>query len=123
MPNLHHNLMGIGKLCDHDCKVLFEKTAVTVFSQDNVVILRGWSELTGAKLCRFSLLPKAHPSIPTKWRSPPSVLNDHELPSIGSLICYLHAAAGFPVKYTWLASIHAGNFASCPGITFTNATK
>ena len=31
MPNLHQNLMGIGKLCDHDCKVLFGKTAVTVF--------------------------------------------------------------------------------------------
>ena len=40
MPNFHHNLMGIGKLCDHNCKVLFENTAVTVFSQDNVVILR-----------------------------------------------------------------------------------
>ena len=31
MPNLHHNLMGIGPLCDHGCRVLFEKTTVTVF--------------------------------------------------------------------------------------------
>ena len=42
MSNFHHNLMGIGKLCDHDCKVLFGNTAVTVFSQDKVVILCGW---------------------------------------------------------------------------------
>ena len=31
MHNFHHNLMGIGKLCDHNCHILFEKTSVTVF--------------------------------------------------------------------------------------------
>ena len=41
MPNFHHNLMGIGKFCDHNCRVLFEKTSITVFSQYNYVILRG----------------------------------------------------------------------------------
>ena len=25
IPQLHHNLMGIGSLCDHDCRVVFEK--------------------------------------------------------------------------------------------------
>ena len=83
-----------------------------MFSQDNVVILRGWRELTGAKIWRFSLLPQEHSSIPTKWRSSPSALNAHDLPIIGALVCYLHAAAGFPVKSTWLAAIHAGKY--CP---------
>ena len=31
IPNFHHNLMGIGKLCDHNYRVLFEKISVTVF--------------------------------------------------------------------------------------------
>ena len=83
-----------------------------MFSQDNVVILRIWSELTSAKLWRFSLLPQAYPYIPMEWRSAPSALNAHDLTSIGTLFCYLHAAAGFPVNSTWLASIHAGKFAS-----------
>ena len=25
IPNVHNNLMGIGKLCDHDCQVMFKK--------------------------------------------------------------------------------------------------
>ena len=25
IPQFHHNLMGIGTLCDHDCRVIFEK--------------------------------------------------------------------------------------------------
>ena len=36
---------------------------------------------------------------------------------------YLHAAAGFPVKSTWLAAIKAGNYASWPGLTYANASK
>ena len=86
MPNFHHNLMGIGKICDHNCKVLFLKTAVTVLSQNNVVILRGWRELTGTNLWSFSLLPQARPYIPTEWRSAPSALNSHDLPSIVALV-------------------------------------
>ena len=30
MPHFHHNLMGIGELCDHNCRI-FLKTTVTVF--------------------------------------------------------------------------------------------
>jgi hypothetical protein len=50
-------------------------------------------------------------------------LNAHDLPSVGALVNYLHAAAGFPIKSTWLASIKAGNYASWPGLTYANASK
>jgi hypothetical protein len=43
--------------------------------------------------------------------------------SVGALVHYLHAAAGFPVKSTWLAAIKAGNYASWPGLTYANASK
>ena len=31
MPNFHHNLMGISKFCNRNCRVLFGKTSITVF--------------------------------------------------------------------------------------------
>jgi hypothetical protein len=52
----------------------------------------------------------------------PAALNAHDLPSVLALVHYLHAAAGFPVKSTWLAAIKAGNFASWPGLTYANAS-
>ena len=50
-------------------------------------------------------------------------MNAHDLPSVWALVHYLHASAGFPVCSTCLAAIKVGNFASCPGITYTNAAK
>ena len=93
------------------------------FPQDNSVILCGWQEPTGANLWRFSLCPQSHHSIPKEWLSAPSACNAHDLPSIGKLVCYLHAAARFPVKFTWLADIHAGNFTSWPGLTLANSAQ
>ena len=43
------------------------------------------------------------------------------MPSVKSLVRFLHAAAGFPIKSTWLAAIWAGNYATCPGLTYENA--
>ena len=36
---------------------------------------------------------------------------------------YFHAAAGFPVRYTWLKAIKNGKYASWPGLTYENAKK
>ncbi len=38
------------------------------------------------------------------------VTNVHDIPSIGQTIKYLHAAAGFPVKDTWIDGMNAGNY-------------
>ena len=35
----------------------------------------------------------------------------------------MHAAAGLTVKYTWLKAIKKGNFATWPGLTYSNAAK
>ena len=47
----------------------------------------------------------------------------YDLTSVAALIRYLHAAAGYPVRSTWLKSIGDGNYSSFPGITLSNATK
>jgi hypothetical protein len=39
------------------------------------------------------------------------------------VIIYLHAAAGFPTKPTWLKAIANGNYKSWPGVTTANVKK
>ena len=36
---------------------------------------------------------------------------------------YMHGAAGFPVKSIWLKATKKGNFATWPGLTYSNAAK
>ena len=115
--------MGIGPLCDHGCRVVFEKTKFTIFSNDSTELLCGWRETIVSKLWRFSLRPGDHPSPPPDLSKGPTAPNAHDLPSVGALICYLHANAGFPVKSTWLGAIKARNYSSWPGLTYANASK
>ena len=52
-----------------------------------------------------------------------SAYSAYNLPSVESLVHYLHAASGFPVKSTWIKAIEAGNFATSPGLTYSNVKK
>ena len=45
------------------------------------------------------------------------ISNVHNLPSISQTIKYHHAAAGYPVKDTWIKAINAGNYTTWPGLT------
>ena len=47
----------------------------------------------------------------------------YDLPRVESLVQYMHAAAGFPVKSTWIKAIKKGNFATWPELTYSNAEK
>ena len=47
----------------------------------------------------------------------------YDLPSVEALVRYFHAAAGYPVKNTWLKAIKAGNYSKWPGLTLQNAMK
>ena len=47
----------------------------------------------------------------------------YDIPSIEALIRYFHAAAGYPVRSTWLKTISASNYLSWPDLTLANATK
>eukprot|EP00804_Cyclotella_cryptica_P005172 CCRYP_014221-RA/>CCRYP_014221-RA protein AED:0.46 eAED:0.40 QI:0/0/0/1/0/0/2/0/275 len=52
-----------------------------------------------------------------------TILNVYKLPSIEQTIRYLHAAAGFPTKTMWLATIQHGNYDTWPLITVANVHK
>ena len=53
----------------------------------------------------------------------PAAHSVYDLPSVEALVRYMHAAAGFPVRYTWIRSIQKRNFATWPGLTYYNAAK
>ena len=54
--------------------------------------------------------------IPKKLHSPtppaPSktIANVYQLKTKPEVICYLHAAAGFPTKSTWYSAVNSGKF-------------
>jgi hypothetical protein len=49
--------------------------------------------------------------------------NVYKLPSLDPTICYLHAAASFPPKSTWLKAIWQGNYSTWPLINVKIVAK
>eukprot|EP00804_Cyclotella_cryptica_P027773 CCRYP_009194-RA/>CCRYP_009194-RA protein AED:0.39 eAED:0.16 QI:0/0/0/0.66/0.5/0.33/3/0/764 len=126
-PSFKHTLFGVGPLCDNGYQVLFDSASVTIYDKTNdSVLLQGWRKPTGSKLWCFLLLPDNntfHHVPPPTHSVTPSALSATNLPSVGALVHYLHAAAGFHVKSIWLAAIKASNYASWPGLTYANTTR
>jgi hypothetical protein len=51
------------------------------------------------------------------------IYNVYKLPSLEPIIPYLHAAADFPPKSTWLKAIRRGNYSTWPLINVKNVAK
>ena len=47
MPSFKNTLLGIGKICDADCKVVVTKEAVVVYNAQQQPIISGWRETSG----------------------------------------------------------------------------
>ena len=128
IKGFHENLVGIGPICDAKYSVLFTEDDVRIISPNGQVVLNGWRETTGHKLWRMSLLPSENDLRPFSGTHDVSTaslaaFSAYDLPSVNALVRYFHAAAGFPVRDTWLKAIKAGNFRSWPGLTLQNASK
>ena len=126
MPGFHHYLLGIGKLCDEDCTVLFTKHSVQLFTPDGDNILIGWRDPSIPRLWSFSLLPQnsdAHWGAPITTSTISDAFSAYKITSAEALVRFYHAPDGFPVKSTCLHNIKAGNYTSCTGLTAANATK
>ena len=59
MPSFNHTLIGLGPFADLDCKIIFTKTAVTVYHPDGHPILARWRDETGPCLWHFPLTAEA----------------------------------------------------------------
>jgi hypothetical protein len=64
MPLFPHTLIGLGPFANQGCKIVFNKTSVTVFSPNGHPILKGWQDLERPQLWQFPLTapppPPAH---------------------------------------------------------------
>ena len=70
--------------------------------------------LLGHKPRGAKLLTMTINNNPTKSEQ---INNIYNLPSTAQAIKFLHAAAGYPTKDTWIAAINAGNYVTWPGLT------
>ena len=92
----------------------------------NITILTGWREEQAPYLWYIALLLDNTdiPEVPQDaLRVSLVAYSAYNFPSIEALVRYFHAAAGFPVRSTWLDAIKAGNYASWMGLTLNNARK
>ncbi len=62
MPSFPHTLIGLGPFANQGCKIVFDKTLVTVFHPDNCPILKGWRDLDSPQLLQFLLTAPPPPS-------------------------------------------------------------
>jgi hypothetical protein len=91
-------------------------------------VLQGWRDKNGLWQLGYNdptLMSKQvkRKISPNGTHSQETAANVYSLPSIARVIKYQHAAAGFPIKETWLKAIACGNYASWPGVTATNVKK
>ena len=100
-------LVGVDTLYDDHFTVVFTEYSVTVIKPQDKAILTGWCERTGPKLWCFSLCTRHQPVAPTgAVTASLKSFSTYDLPNIEALVHYLYAAAGFPVKLTWLTTIN-----------------
>ena len=119
MIYFNNTIFGVVPICDADCRVVFTKKDVTVLSPKGKAILKVWREKNPPRLWRFSLKPTKQliKDYTTTSQTTPAAHSAYDLPSVEALARYMHAAAGLPVKSTWLKSIKKGNFATWPVLT------
>ena len=126
MPGFRHTLIGVGPLCDADCTVTFTSAAVLFRDLHGNPVLTCWREQSGPRLLMIAFQPDKTtlPSMPYDAdKTTIKAYSAYDLPSIKALIRYFHAAAGYPVRSTWLEAIGSGNYSTWPGFTLANTTK
>ena len=132
IPGINTTLVSTGKLADAGYVSVFDQEEVNVYDVETTKVLTtnepiwtGWRDkATG--LWRIPLVNEVkNETTDTKLLSAQDTseltneiaANVHDLPSTQRVICYLHAAAGFPTKDTWIKAIKANFFSSWPMLT------
>jgi hypothetical protein len=127
LPGLWPNsLVSVGKLADADYTTIFhpQGEGVAVHEKNTIQVkllskpvLQGWWDANGLwRLSRDDETPITHTSNEV-------AANVYSLPLMPQTIRYLHAAAGFPTKDSWIKAVKNGNYATWPGITVEAVNK
>ncbi len=137
-------MVSVPKLADAGYTTVFHpgKQGVTIHGTNTVSIhqrckpvLQGWRDKNGlwqlgydfdASIMIRQTKEQQHTSAAPSRAAPlqhESAANVYSLPSISWVIRYLHAAAGFPTKDSWLKAIANGHYITWPGVTLNNVQK
>jgi len=123
LPGLKRSLLSVNKMAQEGYTTIFHpgEKGVTIHEKGSIQIITTKApvlhghKLTGENL--WTVLGTIEKDTQEKAN------NVYSLPSIQQSIKFLHAAAGFPVKDTWLDAIKAGNYVSWPGLTAAAVQK
>jgi hypothetical protein len=151
VPGIMNNtLLSTGKMADENYIAIYDKEECNIYDGNTTKITVSKKEVLKGYRCpktgqwRIPLKPVPHShnhyfnNMPTPKtlisnnkqtilvdRPSPhdAIANVYELPSTEQTVRYLHAAAGFPTKPTWLAAIRKGSYDTWPGITHHTVNK
>ena len=112
MPGFQQTLIGIGPICDSGCTVTFSADNAIHDADKRAILSGSRNPDESPALWHFNLLPSPS-EVPfqttTCQQASLTAYSTYDLPSVAALVRCLHAAAGFPVKDTWMRAIKAGN--------------
>lgn len=138
IPTLKTTLVSNSKLADAGYTSVFDKDEVNVYDNNTTEIkITGAAVMTGFRDKTTGLWRVPLKSNPTNLNTDTRLLsrqesnsiveeiaaNVHDLPSTEKVIRYLHAAAGFPTKPTWIKAITSGFYSTWPLLTVKNVNK
>ena len=133
-PGLHTaSLLSIGQLCDVGCEATFVKNNLKITYQNKIIVTGDRNFHTGMwevtlpqspdTLTGNQKIPLLPPPNPPCAKQQPNIHSVFRLSTTSSAILYLHAAALFPVKTTWLRAIKNNFFSSWPFLTYAAVSK
>ena len=123
LPGLKQSLLSVNKMSEEGYTTIFHPgtEGVTIHKEGTLSITTSEPPVLKGKKSNTSKLWTIPTNSEKKDRM--EINNVYSLPSIPHTIRYLHAAAGYPVKETWMKAIKAGNYITWPGLTTTAVQK
>jgi hypothetical protein len=133
VPNLHSTLISVPKMADNGYIAMFDKIEARIYDGTTMTITALEEPIIIAPRCKdtglwkmeldldFVILGQKHPERFIAGVDEANAIFD--LPNTRQSLMYLHAAAGFLVKETFLDAVCAGNYATWPGLMTTLIAK
>ena len=118
LPGLKKSLASVSKWADEGYTTIFHpgENGVTVHRPGTLTLMFAEPPvLQGYKRCGAKLWTATLDE--SKNAVSEQIHYVFNLPSTPEAIKFLHVAAGYPVKDTWIAAINAGNYITWPGLT------
>ena len=128
VPGLHSTLVSVPKLVGAGYTTVFSKAGAAIYDDYTTTISASNPPVLNAKRCDHTWLWKLPLDDKTKETSgtPPTnkAINViFDLLSARQTFLWYHAAAGFPIKESFIKAVRNGNYATWPKLTVTLINK